>query len=220
MRRSRRGQIEHDHRPAASPRAWPRRRTLSHSASRSDEFAELERRVAQADARLLAWHRANPTSRRLAAIPGVGPVTAALLAMKVTRRRSPRAGISPRSVAEEGAVSVTNAINHSVRRVASVFTRGQSSGTGGPLHSAAGHQPRAAAWRRGDPGGVHGRSSRGPKSAPAPCSQGAAALATTWISRGQRTPVLGVRAIAPPRPLLVNPSAVRRKLPARRARSP
>ncbi len=51
-------------------------------AEMAEEFAELERRVMRADAKLLAWHRANPASKRLAAIPGIGPVTAALLVMK------------------------------------------------------------------------------------------------------------------------------------------
>lgn len=51
-------------------------------AEMGEAFADLERRVAKADARLLAWQRANPAARRLAAIPGVGPVTAAMLAMK------------------------------------------------------------------------------------------------------------------------------------------
>lgn len=36
-----------------------------------------------ADARLQAWHRGNEASRRLATVPGIGPVTACLLAIKV-----------------------------------------------------------------------------------------------------------------------------------------
>lgn len=46
------------------------------------EYAELEERLAKTDARLMAWHRGNEMSRELARIPGVGPVIAALLAMK------------------------------------------------------------------------------------------------------------------------------------------
>jgi len=38
--------------------------------------------LAQIEARLMAWHRENETSRRLAQIPGIGPVGAAMLAMK------------------------------------------------------------------------------------------------------------------------------------------
>jgi len=46
------------------------------------EYAELDRRIAKLEARLMAWHRQNEASRRLAQIPGVGPITAAMLVMK------------------------------------------------------------------------------------------------------------------------------------------
>jgi transposase len=46
------------------------------------EYAELEARIARIDARLMAWHRQNEPSRRLAQIPGIGPITASMLAMK------------------------------------------------------------------------------------------------------------------------------------------
>ena len=46
------------------------------------EHAQLEARLAAIDAELMAWHRDNEMSRRLTRIPGVGPVIAALLAMK------------------------------------------------------------------------------------------------------------------------------------------
>jgi transposase len=52
-------------------------------AAHAEEYAQLEARLAEIDAKLKAWHRANACSRRLAEIPGVGPVTAAQLTMKV-----------------------------------------------------------------------------------------------------------------------------------------
>lgn len=52
-------------------------------AGLGEEFADVERRVAEADARLRAWHRAGEVSRRLATVPGIGAITAALLAVKV-----------------------------------------------------------------------------------------------------------------------------------------
>lgn len=42
----------------------------------SEEIAALERRI-------LAWHRADETSRRLATIPGIGPITASAMAASV-----------------------------------------------------------------------------------------------------------------------------------------
>ena len=42
-------------------------------------------RIEVLERRLMAWHRAS--SRRLAAIPGIGPITATALVMKVPNRR-------------------------------------------------------------------------------------------------------------------------------------
>jgi len=44
------------------------------------------RKIAEVDAKLMAWHKADECSRRLAKIPGVGPIGAALLMMKTPRR--------------------------------------------------------------------------------------------------------------------------------------
>lgn len=46
------------------------------------EFAQLRSEIEQVEARLMAWHRADECSRRLAQIPGVGPIGASLLMMK------------------------------------------------------------------------------------------------------------------------------------------
>ena len=40
-------------------------------------------RVSRIEERLLAWHRDDEPSRRLMEVPGVGPIGAALMAMKV-----------------------------------------------------------------------------------------------------------------------------------------
>jgi len=47
------------------------------------EYAELEVRVRQAERRLLAWQKENETCKRLKEIPGVGPIIAAALVMKL-----------------------------------------------------------------------------------------------------------------------------------------
>jgi transposase len=44
------------------------------------------------EAKLLAWHRADAISRRLAQIPGVGPITAAALVMKAPDPHAFRSG--------------------------------------------------------------------------------------------------------------------------------
>jgi transposase len=45
---------------------------------------ELGRRVKEVEASIVAWHRNDETSRRLASIPGVGPITASAIAAEVT----------------------------------------------------------------------------------------------------------------------------------------
>ena len=42
----------------------------------------MQAQIDEVDAKLTAWHRADECSRRLAKIPGVGPIGAALLTMK------------------------------------------------------------------------------------------------------------------------------------------
>jgi len=46
------------------------------------EYARLDTELVAIEAKLLAWHRASDLSRRLAAIPTIGPVIASLLVMK------------------------------------------------------------------------------------------------------------------------------------------
>ena len=47
------------------------------------QITDINARLAALDARLHAAHKANPVSRRLATIPGVGPITALTLAIEV-----------------------------------------------------------------------------------------------------------------------------------------
>jgi transposase len=46
------------------------------------EYARLQVELKAIEVRLLAWHRANADSRRLAQIPGIGPIGATALVMK------------------------------------------------------------------------------------------------------------------------------------------
>jgi transposase len=51
-------------------------------AEQAKEYAQLTAQLDAIEAKLMAWHRSNELSRRLARIPGVGPVIASLLVMK------------------------------------------------------------------------------------------------------------------------------------------
>jgi transposase len=50
-------------------------------------LAQLDAQLAVLDQRLAAQHKANPVSQRLAAVPGVGPLTALTMAMTVEARQ-------------------------------------------------------------------------------------------------------------------------------------
>jgi transposase len=52
-------------------------------AELGEDYGQLTNRLHKIDARLMAWHRQNEVSRRLARIPAIGPIGASLLAMKV-----------------------------------------------------------------------------------------------------------------------------------------
>jgi transposase len=61
-------------------------------AAQAREYAQLQAQIDEVDAKLLAWHRANECSRRLAKIPGVGPIGATLLTMKTPQPGMFRSG--------------------------------------------------------------------------------------------------------------------------------
>lgn len=47
------------------------------------QIEDLQTRIAALEAQLLAWHRSNPVSKRLATIPGIGPIIATAIAATV-----------------------------------------------------------------------------------------------------------------------------------------
>lgn len=51
-------------------------------ALHAKEYAQLQAELETIEAKLMAWHRENECSRRLAQIPAVGPIVASLLTMK------------------------------------------------------------------------------------------------------------------------------------------
>jgi len=50
----------------------------------ADEFVRVEAQVKKLEKALSAWHKSNELSRRLSAIPSVGPIGASLFAMKTS----------------------------------------------------------------------------------------------------------------------------------------
>jgi transposase len=56
------------------------------------EYVHLQAELTMIETRLMAWHRNDACSRRLAQIPGVGPIGATLLVMKTPNPRAFRSG--------------------------------------------------------------------------------------------------------------------------------
>lgn len=56
------------------------------------QYAALQAELKQLEVRLMAWHRADALSRRLAQIPSVGPITATRLVMKTPDPHAFRSG--------------------------------------------------------------------------------------------------------------------------------
>ena len=48
----------------------------------ASEYASVMARLGEVDAKLMAWHRADDLSRRIATIPGIGPIGSTMLSMK------------------------------------------------------------------------------------------------------------------------------------------
>src|SRR4051795_5015249 len=56
------------------------------------EYEQVQAKIAAVEVKLLAWHRADERSQRLAQIPGVGPIGATLLTMKTPAPEAFRSG--------------------------------------------------------------------------------------------------------------------------------
>src|ERR1700693_2316100 len=56
------------------------------------QLRRLKEQILEFDRRILAWHRSNETSRRLDAIPGIGPALATALVASVANPKSFRSG--------------------------------------------------------------------------------------------------------------------------------
>lgn len=58
----------------------------------AEEYARLNTQLQKIEVKLMAWHRHNELSKRLAQVPGIGPVIATVLAVKVGDPKAFRSG--------------------------------------------------------------------------------------------------------------------------------
>jgi transposase len=112
------------------------------------EYVQLQAQIDEVDVKLTAWHRADECSRRLAKIPGVGPIGAVLLRMKTpdpTQFQSGRQfaawiGLTPKDHSTAGKVRlgvITRAGDEALRSVlvvgaTAVIQHAQRSGKASP----------------------------------------------------------------------------------------
>src|SRR6516164_5883810 len=69
-----------------------RQRTMLVNALRAHQIEQIETAVAALERQLLAWHKTNPVSQRLASIPGIGPIIATAIAATVADPKVFRSG--------------------------------------------------------------------------------------------------------------------------------
>ena len=97
-------------------------------AIQAREYTQMEAQIDDVDAKLVAWHRADECSQRLAKIPGVGPIGAVLLKMKTPdpelfrsgRQFAAWIGLTPRDHSTAGKVRlgvITRAGDEGLRSV-------------------------------------------------------------------------------------------------------
>ena len=118
-------------------------------AVQGDEYALLHARLRAIETRLMAWHRNNELSRRLAEVPGIGPIGASLLAMKVPKPAAFRCGRDLAAWAGREPAKITAAFGSRSRRWCRSATQ-QSVAVifAGTLDAERSfHRRQAAAWR-------------------------------------------------------------------------
>jgi transposase len=97
-------------------------------AAHARDYAHVQAQLREIEARLMAWHRENACSRRLARIPGVGPIGAVMLAMKTPdpagfasgRQFAAWIGLTPKDHSSAGKVrlgGITRAGDEALRSV-------------------------------------------------------------------------------------------------------
>jgi transposase len=114
------------------------------------EYEQLQAQLEEVEDRLMAWHRADECSRRLAQIPGVGPIGASMLVMKTPAPEAFRSarhfaawlGLTPKDHSTAGKVRlgvITRAGDEALRSVLVV-------GATAVIRHAQRRQGRASPW--------------------------------------------------------------------------
>lgn len=153
-----------------------------------ERLIELSRLIRQLDREILLWHRGNETSRRLATIPGIGPINATALVVSVgeaSRFSSGRdlaawIGLTPQSRSSGGKERLGSISKQGNRYLRRMLVQGAQS-----LRRARGKEPKKLTWA----GLVEAR--RGAKVAAVAQANKIARIAWAVMARGEvyRKPV-------------------------------
>ena len=116
-------------------------------ATLARDYAQVQVELKAIEAKLVAWHRANALSRRLAQIPGVGPVTAAALVMKAPDPHAFRSGrlfaawlgLTPKDHSTAGKTRLARSPAPATRACADCWWPGQPRWSSRPRGEVAGH---------------------------------------------------------------------------------
>jgi transposase len=77
----------------ATAHYWARElRALGHEVRLMPQIEQLEAAVSAIEKQLMAWHKSNPISQRLASVPGIGPIIATAIAATVVEPSGFRSG--------------------------------------------------------------------------------------------------------------------------------
>src|SRR3984893_3610982 len=112
--------------------------------AQAEEYAQLEEQIAGISAKLMAWHKADECSRRVAKIPGIGPIGAALLMMKTPAPELFRSwiGLTPRGHSTAGKVKLGVILRAGDEALRAVLVSGATA----VIKHAVGCKGRASPW--------------------------------------------------------------------------
>jgi transposase len=118
------------------------------------EYVQVEAHLRQAERALMSFHRQNELSRRLAEVPGIGPIGATLLVAKVANPKAYKtgrdfsawAGLTPRDHSTAGKLRLGGITRAGDEAIRSVLVQGATTVI---QHVKRGHPRNASPWLSG-----------------------------------------------------------------------
>jgi transposase len=116
------------------------------------QLAQLDAKIAELDRKLAQQHKANPVSRQLAEIPGIGPISALTLALKVDAKQFKSGrhfaawlGLTPKQHSTAGRQRLGKISREGNERLRQLLVVGATA----VVRAAGSPRAKASAWLRG-----------------------------------------------------------------------